>query len=47
LQEMGVAEVFGPAASTPEIIMSIDRLLSRRRASRQDPVAVEADSEAR
>ncbi len=47
LEAMGVAEVFGPAVTTPEIVTSIDRLLGRRRALRQDPVAVEADSEAR
>jgi len=47
LQEIGVAEVFGPTASTPEIVTSIDRLLSRRRAFHQDPVEDEADSEAR
>ena len=47
LRDIGVAEVFGPAASTPEIVASIDRLLSRRRASGQHPVAVGADGEAR
>ena len=47
LQELGVAEVFGPTVTTPEIVTSIDRLLSRRRAFHQDPVEVEADSEAR
>jgi len=47
LEASGVAEVFGPTATTPEILTSIDRLLDRRHALGQDPVAVEADIEAR
>ena len=31
LRELGVAEAFGPAASTAEIVASIDGLLGRRR----------------